>query len=112
MLLSAIALQQDHAGTAILEDNRLDVPFNEPTLDNPGNRLMACQFNEVLRLTDWLTEHRQSISALISRFYQAHCQQRKQAPPGDTSIGYGRSRLTIAMRSEGINVNWLDIKTE
>ncbi|MFC6670784.1 DUF2357 domain-containing protein [Marinobacterium aestuariivivens] len=55
-LLSAIARQQDYASTAILEDNRLDVPFNEPTLDNPANRLMASQLNEVLRLTDWLAE--------------------------------------------------------
>ncbi|ANG64883.1 hypothetical protein A8C75_21965 [Marinobacterium aestuarii] len=60
-LLSAIARQQGNAGAVVLDDNRLDVPFIEPTLDNPANRLMAGQLSDVLRLTVWLTERLTSL---------------------------------------------------
>ncbi|MEJ1297802.1 MAG: DUF2357 domain-containing protein [Candidatus Sedimenticola sp. (ex Thyasira tokunagai)] len=53
-LLTAMAGQQVVHGDLSLGDNRLDVPFNEPTLDHPANRLIALQLDGVLRLTSQL----------------------------------------------------------
>ena len=55
-LLAAMAGQQMEQGDLSLADNRLDVPFNEPTLDHPANRLIALQLDGVLRLTSHLID--------------------------------------------------------
>ena len=55
-LLAAIAGQQVVRGDFDLGDNRLDVPFNEPTLDHPANRLIALQLDGVLRLVSSLID--------------------------------------------------------
>jgi hypothetical protein len=54
-LLAAVARQLD-AAEQILDDNRLDVPFNEPTMDHPANRLLASQLQGVVRLVRQLRE--------------------------------------------------------
>ena len=54
--MAAIAGQQAIRGDLILGDNRLDVPFNEPTLDHPANRLIALQLDGVLRLVSNLID--------------------------------------------------------
>lgn len=50
-LIAALAGQQSGRDDLNLGDNRLNVPFNEPTLDHPANRLLAQQLDAVLRLT-------------------------------------------------------------
>ncbi|WP_350227805.1 DUF2357 domain-containing protein [Neptuniibacter halophilus] len=55
-LLAVVAKQPGQAHNRIIENNRLDVPFNEPTMDNPANRLMAQQLDHVLRMVDGLVE--------------------------------------------------------
>jgi len=54
-LLAAVARQLEVAEQR-LDDNRLDVPFNEPTLDHPANRLLASQLQGVIRLVRQLRE--------------------------------------------------------
>lgn len=53
-LLAAVAHLREDRPAFPLEDNRINVPFNEPTLDNPANQLILLQLKEVLRLVDRL----------------------------------------------------------
>lgn len=49
-LFAALAGKEMTARAVGLPDDRLDVPFNEPTFDHPANRLLAEQLGGVLRL--------------------------------------------------------------
>lgn len=53
-LLAAVAHFCEYNLALPLEDNRIDVPFNEPTLDNPANQLILRQLKDVIRLVDRL----------------------------------------------------------
>ena len=55
-LMAAIAGQQVLHGGLDITDNRLDVPFNQPTMDHPANRVMAMQLDSVRRLVDHLQD--------------------------------------------------------
>lgn len=65
-LLAAIAGQQLARGDLAIGNNRLDVPFNEPTLDHPANRLIAFQLDGVLRLVSYLIDEFTRSSAVAS----------------------------------------------
>lgn len=53
-LLAAVAHFREENFAPVLDDNRIDVPFNEPTLDNPANQLILRQLKDILRLVDRL----------------------------------------------------------
>lgn len=55
-LLAGIAGRQSPGCDPDLANNRLDVPFVEPTLDHPANRLMAAQLDAVLWLVAQLID--------------------------------------------------------
>jgi hypothetical protein len=49
-----------------LDDNRIDVPFYESTLDHPANRLLAQQLNRVLRMVSKLHDEFSQCRALVN----------------------------------------------
>jgi hypothetical protein len=53
-LLTAISGGLSGNAGLSLDDNRIDVPFYESTLDHPANRLLAQQLNRVLRMVSVL----------------------------------------------------------
>jgi hypothetical protein len=52
-LLSAIA-NRKYEGSAVLENNSLDIPLSEPTLDIPANSIVADQLHRVIRQVERL----------------------------------------------------------
>ncbi len=48
------ALSDESVAPSDVHEQRLDVPFHEPTFDNPANRLITRQLGEVRRLTERL----------------------------------------------------------
>lgn len=65
-LFAAVAGRATVSNDLRLADNRLDVPFNEPTLDHPANRLLAEQLNNILRLVCQLIEQFEQTNAVVS----------------------------------------------
>jgi len=39
----------------LLDDTTVDVPFNEPTVDNPANQQLLRQLLDIIRLIEWVT---------------------------------------------------------
>lgn len=65
-LLSALSGDLDAEPPLAPEQCNLDVPFHEPSMDNPANRLMARQLIEVRRLTRSLLAELQDVRVLGS----------------------------------------------
>ena len=55
-LFAAIARRDQGATAANLREDRLDVPFNEPTFDHPATRLLAEQLGRIQRMIGSLLE--------------------------------------------------------
>lgn len=65
-LLAAFAEDRTFESALAPEDWNLDVPFHEPSLDNPANRLMARQLVEVRRLTRLLLAELRDLRVRLS----------------------------------------------
>ena len=65
-LLAALAEERTSGKTLSPEELNLDVPFHEPSLDNPANRLMARQLVEVRRLTRLLLAELRTLRVGVS----------------------------------------------
>lgn len=55
-LLNALAHQKDNTldGPNVIRDTRVNVPFHDPSVDNPPNRLILRQIKEISRQNSWL----------------------------------------------------------
>ncbi|AOY87699.1 hypothetical protein BKP64_05670 [Marinobacter salinus] len=65
-LLAAFAEDRTSETALAPEDWNLDVPFHEPSLDNPANRLIARQLVEVRRLTRLLLAELRDLRVTVS----------------------------------------------
>ncbi|MFO7593221.1 MAG: DUF2357 domain-containing protein [Pseudomonadota bacterium] len=65
-LLTAIAGGHFHDSEPCLTDDRLDIPFNEPSFDHPANRLITQQLHRILwqvtDLIEWFSLYREKTS--------------------------------------------------
>lgn len=55
-LINALVNSNEQEVVPVIEDNRIDIPFSEPSFDNPANRVILQQLRQVLQLTEGLLQ--------------------------------------------------------
>lgn len=61
LLATMVTLAKGNAALdLLLEDTTVDVPFNEPTVDNPANQQMLRQLRDIIRRVEWVTTELES----------------------------------------------------
>ena len=105
-LVSNPALLADLAGDpstsmrGVSREKRLDVPFSEPTMDNPANRLMARQVSEVRRLVRHL--HR-DFDRIVAKESDTETDVAARMPRRLNYLQGLEKRLTRHLRSEPLS---------
>ena len=65
-LLNALTNTGRQGSVPTITDNQIDIPFSEPTFDNPANRVILQQLKQVLQMTDGLLKVFSTYSSQVS----------------------------------------------